>query len=182
MALKSDQGPWGPWGSMKEKIRAVEICKVVGLEYDSMPGSGESCSKILFRFVESSSAMCGKTFKLTLPEIDFNDFIVEKSWYDAAIGRNWAAGEHCEVWWRDSDGGGAWWQGQIVHCQAKYHEFPDSPWLRYAVRYENEDDIPHRHCPWELHDVSMSWEAPHIDHESRDKLLHYFYKSEKKVC
>ncbi|KAL6184879.1 hypothetical protein ACLB2K_046278 [Fragaria x ananassa] len=152
LALKSDHGPWGPWGSVKEKIRAVEICKVVGLDYDTMPGSGESCSKILFRFVEPSSAL------------------------------NWAVGEHCDVWWRDSEleGGGAWWQGQIVRCQEKSHEFPDSPWLRYEVSYENEDDLPHRHCPWELHDVSMSWEAPHIDHESRDKLLHFFTKSERK--
>ncbi|XP_050376385.1 uncharacterized protein LOC126793802 isoform X2 [Argentina anserina] len=180
LALKSDLGPWGPWGSLKEKIRAVEICKVISLDYDTMPGSGESCTKILFKFVESSSAVNGKTFKLTMPEIDFSDFIVEKSWYDAATGRNWAVGEHCEVWWRDSGGGGTWWQGEIVGCQAKSLEFPDSPWLTYEVRYEKEDGVPHRHCPWELHDASMSWKSPHIDHESRDKLLHYFSKSEKK--
>ncbi|VVA25341.1 PREDICTED: bromodomain and WD [Prunus dulcis] len=180
VVMKSEVGPWGPWGSIKENIKAVEICKVESLDYASQPGSGESCSRMELKFVDPSSAMFGKPWNLTLPEIDFSDFIVEKIWYDAAIRRNWTTRDKCEVWWRDSDGGGDWWEGQIVRCQAKSHEFPDSPWLRYEIRYKNDDGITHCHCPWELRDPSILLEHPHINSESRDKLLHYFSKLEQK--
>lgn len=179
--MQQEEGPWGPWGSTKENIKAVEICKVESLDYDFLPGSGESCSKIKLKFVDPSSAMCGNVFGLKLPEIDFNDFIVEKTWYDAAISRNWTTGEKCQVWWRDSKGGGSWWEGQIVHCQAKSHEFPDSPWLRYEVGYKDDGGRTHCHCPWELHDPLVEWEHPHIDSKCRDKLLRYFSKYEEKV-
>ncbi|TQD84162.1 hypothetical protein C1H46_030252 [Malus baccata] len=176
----------GPWESIKENIKVAEVCKVESLEYASLPGSGESCCKIKLKFVDPSSAIFGKALKLTLPEIDFNDFIVEKTWYDASIRRNWTTREECAVWWRDSisDGGGTWWVGQIIRCQPKSHEFPDSPWLRYEVRYENDDET-HLHCPWELREPSIvddpsSCEQPHIDSESKEKLLRNFYKLQQK--
>ncbi|RXI09454.1 hypothetical protein DVH24_034071 [Malus domestica] len=68
-----DEGPWGPWESIKENIKVAEICKVESLDYASLPGSRESCCKIKLRFVDHSSAILGKALKLTLPEIDFND-------------------------------------------------------------------------------------------------------------
>ncbi|KAM1504010.1 hypothetical protein EV1_000172 [Malus domestica] len=109
-----------------------------------------------------------------------------KTWYDASIRRNWTTGEECAVWWRDSisDEGGTWWVGRIVCCQAKSHEFPDSPWLRYKVQYENDDET-HLHCPWELREPSIvddpySCEQPHIDSESKEKLLRIFSKLQEK--
>ncbi|XP_068310472.1 uncharacterized protein [Pyrus communis] len=186
LVKNSEEGPWGPWESIKENIEVAEICKVESLDYASLPGSGESCCKIKLRFVDPSSAILGKALKLTLPEIDFNDFIVEKTWYDASIRRNWTTGEECAVWWRDSisDEGGTWWVGRIVRCQAKSHEFPDSPWLRYEVRYENDDET-HLHCPWELREPSIvddpsSCEQPHIDSESKEELLRIFSKLQQK--
>lgn len=172
----------GPWRSINRNLSAVEICKVEGLDYATLPGSGDSCCKIKLRFVDPSSIGFGKAFKLTLPElIDFPDFVVEKTRYDAAIGRNWTHRDKCLVWWRNPNGeGGKWWEGRICSLKPKSQEFPDSPWERYAVCYTGDPDN-HLHCPWELHDPDISWERPHIDDESRDKLLSFFAKLERPV-
>ncbi|KAM1709692.1 hypothetical protein ACFX14_000176 [Malus domestica] len=73
LKLNLDEGPWGPWESIKENIKVAEICKVESLDYASLPGSRESCCKIKLRFVDHSFAILGKALKLTLPEIDFNE-------------------------------------------------------------------------------------------------------------
>ncbi|KAK2649656.1 hypothetical protein Ddye_017145 [Dipteronia dyeriana] len=171
----------GPWRSIKGHINAVEICKVENLTYATFPGSGDSCCKLTLKFMDPSSSVFDKAFKLTLPElIDFPDFIVEKTRYDAAISRNWTHRDKCLVWWRSEDGeGGNWWEGRIVSSQEKSDEFPDSPWERYTVRYKNSEN--HQHSPWELHDPDISWEHPQIDIENRDELLSLFAKLEKSV-
>ncbi|KAH7578253.1 hypothetical protein JRO89_XS01G0359900 [Xanthoceras sorbifolium] len=171
----------GPWRSIKGDINAVEICKVENLAYATFPGSGDSCCKLTLTFIDPSSSVFDKAFKLTLPElIDFPDFIVEKTRYDAAISRNWTHRDKCLVWWRSENGeGGNWWEGRIVSSQAKSDEFPDSPWERYTVRYKNSEN--HLHSPWELHDPDISWEHPQIDLEIRDHLLSSFAKLEKSV-
>ncbi|XP_048336119.2 uncharacterized protein LOC107406056 isoform X1 [Ziziphus jujuba] len=170
----------GPWRSVKGDIGAVEICKVEGLAYKYMP-YGDSCCEVTLKFVDPSSNVFGKTFKLTLPELnDFPDFVVEKTWYDAAVMRNWTRRDKCLVWWKNEGGdGGNWWEGRIVSSQAKSPDFPDSPWLRYVVQYRDESGT-HEHCPWELHDPDTPYERPHIDSEIRDKLLYYFSKVEDK--
>lgn len=171
----------GPWRSIKGHINAVEICKVENTAYATLPGSGESCCKLTLKFVDPSSSVFDKAFKLTLPElINFPDFIVEKTRYDAAITRNWTHRDKCLVWWRSEDGeGGNWWEGRIVSSQAKSDEFPDSPWERYTIRYKNSEN--HQHSPWELHDPDFHWDHPQIDHESREELLSSFAKLEKSV-
>ncbi|KAL5561007.1 hypothetical protein UlMin_030754 [Ulmus minor] len=167
--------------SIRGHLSAVEICKVEALEYAWVPGSGDSCCKLRLKFIDPSSRVFGKAFTLNLPElIDFSDFVVEKTWYDAAISKNWSPGDKCWVWWRDDSlEGGKWWHGKIVSSQAYSPEFPDSPWLRYEVRYK-DDPRSHQHCPWEMHDRDILWEHPHIDSGSRDKLLHCFSRLEKK--
>ncbi|PON72397.1 Guanine nucleotide-binding protein, beta subunit [Trema orientale] len=171
----------GPPRSLRSHLRAVEICKVEVLEYAWDSGSGESCCKITIKFIDPSSNVFGKLFKLTLPELrDLPDFVVEKTLYDAAIKRNWASRDKCQVWWKHEIGeGGMWWNGRIVSSQAISQEFPDSPWLRYEVRYKEDSGANTRHCPWELHDHHVSWERPHIDSESRDELLHIILKLER---
>jgi PH-interacting protein len=69
--------------------------------------------------------MHGKSFKFTLPElIDFSDFVIEKTLYDAAMKKNWSPEEKCTVWCRNEDGkGGSWWHGQIIAVKAKSDEF-----------------------------------------------------------
>lgn len=170
----------GPWSSIKGRLRAVEICRVESLEYAIAAGSGDSCCKITLRFVDSSSAAYGKTFKLTLPElINFPDFIVEKTWYDAAIKRDWTSWDRCQVWWRNENGmGGQWWDGVIHLEQAISDEFPDSPWERYHIRYDTDPTTLHKHSPWELHDPDIFWERPQIDSEIRRKLLSSLTKLE----
>ncbi|KAM6558873.1 hypothetical protein CsatA_028112 [Cannabis sativa] len=171
----------GPPSVLKSKLRAVEICKVDVLEYARDLGSGESCCKIRLKFIDPSSNVCDKSLQLTLPELrDLPDFVVEKSLYDAAIKRNWSIGDRCDVWWKDANGeGGRWWDGKITSSQAKSEEFPDSPWLRYEVRYKEDSGEETEHCPWELHDENILWERPHIDSETRDKLLHIISKLEQ---
>lgn len=164
-------------------MSAVEICKVEALDYDFVPGSGDSRCKMKLKFVDPLSNAIDKLFQLTLPELsDFADFVVERTWYDAAIKRNWTCRDKCLVWWRHENGeGGRWWNGRIKSVQAKSSEFPDSPWLRYVVEYKDDPANPRDHCPWELHDPDISWEHPCIDSEIIDKLLSYFSRLEKKV-
>ncbi|KAK9206990.1 hypothetical protein WN943_017273 [Citrus x changshan-huyou] len=171
----------GPWWSINGYISAVETCKVVNLVYATFPGSGDSCCKITLKFVDPSSSVLGKAFKLTLPELrDFPDFVVEKTLYDAAISRNWTHRDKCQIWWRNANGeGGTWWKGRITKSQAKSEEFPNSPWDRYMVEYKTGDS--HLHSPWEMHDPNVMWEHPEIDSESRDKLLSSFNKLEQSV-
>ncbi|XP_019428466.1 PREDICTED: bromodomain and WD repeat-containing protein 3-like isoform X1 [Lupinus angustifolius] len=167
----------GPWKLFKG-LSASEICKVEELEYAVLPGSGDSCCKLKLRFVDPSSHVHGKLFRLTLPElINFADFVVEKTWYDTAINRNWSSRDKCLVWWRNEDGkSGSWWDGRIIAVQAKSHDFPDSPWERYQVQYRTDLTETHLHSPWELYDPEIQWEHPHIDPEIRDTLLSYFTK------
>ncbi|KAG7530890.1 Bromodomain-like superfamily [Arabidopsis suecica] len=124
---------------LPRNLGAVEICKVEKLNYDTYPGSGESCCKMTLRVLDSSSSHASrKEFQLTLPDlINFPDFIVEKTRYDAAIQTNWEIGDECRVWWRNASGeGGAWWAGRIESSQVKSTDFPESPWERYRVDYE----------------------------------------------
>ncbi|CAL0320874.1 unnamed protein product [Lupinus luteus] len=167
----------GPWKSCIG-VSASEICRVEELEYAVLPGSGDSCCKLKLRFVDPSSHVNGKSFKLTLPElINFADFVVEKTWYDTAVNRNWSLRDKCLVWWRNEDGkSGSWWDGRITAVQAKSHDFPDSPWERYQVQYRTDLTETHLHSPWELFDPEIKWEHPCIDPEIRDTLLSYFTK------
>ncbi|OMO82129.1 hypothetical protein COLO4_23236 [Corchorus olitorius] len=170
----------GPWSS-KGSLRAVEICRVVGLVYSNFPGSGESCCKLTLKFIDDSSCACGNSFSLTLPElINFPDFLIEKTRYDAAMSREWTRRDKCLVWWKnDNEEGGSWWEGRIVAAEPKSMDFPDSPWERYEVNYK--DGGRYRHSAWELHDPDLPWEHPHIDSEIRDRLLSSFSKLERSV-
>ncbi|KAJ6795678.1 Uncharacterized protein M6B38_225925 [Iris pallida] len=165
----------------KLALKAVEICKVQQLDYSAVPGSGESCCKLILEFIESSSNSSRKTFKLTLPElVYFPDFLVEKTRYDAAIARNWTYRDKCQVWWRNEVGdGGSWWEGRILAVKPKSPDLPESPWERYVVQYKNDSSEQHSHCPWELHDVDTQWEHPHINVEIRDNLFSLISKLEE---
>ena len=165
---------------MKGRLNAVEICLVEGLDYATAPGSGESCCKLILKFIDPSSNVCGKSFRFTLPELNFSDFLVEKTWYDAAVSRSWTSGEICLVWWRNENGeGGNWWEGRIMSSKPKSGDFPDSPWERYVVQYKSDPE-PQSHSPWELHDPESRWEPPHIDFERRNKLLDSLAKLERR--
>ncbi|CAN6295358.1 unnamed protein product [Urochloa humidicola] len=164
-----------PWNRIKG-LKAVELCKIQGLEYSSYKGSGESCCKLSIKFIDPSSTGFGKTFMFTLPElVNFPDFLVERTRYEAAMERNWTNRDKCKVWWRDEEApeGGMWWEGRVMGIKPKSPDFPDSPWEKYDIQYKN-DGSHHVHCPWELHDVGnlwVPWKHPHIDFETRDKLL-----------
>ncbi|XP_058723558.1 uncharacterized protein LOC131595268 [Vicia villosa] len=163
----------GPWVSLAGHLRAVEYCRVQSLEYSHVPGSGDSCCKMTLQFVDPNSSVVGKTFKLTLPEVTgFPDFLVERTRFDAAIERNWTRRDKCRVWWKNEDNSsGNWWEGRIQFVKAKSSEFPDSPWERYSVRYKSDLSDEHLHSPWELFDSDTQWEQPHIDDNTRNKLL-----------
>lgn len=168
----------GPWTSLKGQIRAVEYCRVQSLEYSTVPGSGDSCCKLTLQFVDPDSSVLGKSFKLALPEVTgFPDFLVERTRFDAAMQRNWTHRDKCRVWWKnEGDFDGSWWEGRILCVKPKSSEFPDSPWERYTIRYKSDPIETHLHSPWELFDADTDWEQPHIDDESRDKLLSAFKK------
>ncbi|KAJ7980369.1 Bromodomain and WD repeat-containing protein [Quillaja saponaria] len=168
----------GPWKLLKGNIRAVEFCKVETLEYSTLPGSGDSCCKMTLQFVDRSSSVFSKYFKLTLPEVtSFPDFLVERTRFDAAMQRNWTHRDKCRVWWKnEGDLDGCWWDGRILSVQPKSSDFLDSPWERYTIRYKNDPTETHLHSPWELFDADKQGEQPHIDDESRNKLLSAFTK------
>ncbi|CAN7003997.1 unnamed protein product [Brassica oleracea var. botrytis] len=163
-----------PWTSVKGgNIKAVEICKVESLEYATLPGSGDSCCKMILKVIDPNSEVFNRTFKLTLPEVvSFPDFLVERSRYEAAIQRNWTFRDKCKVWWRDEgEEDGNWWEGRILAVKAKSPDFPESPWERYTVRYKNDPTETHLHSPWELFDADTKWVQPHMDDEKRNRLL-----------
>lgn len=159
----------------------MEFCKVQGLEYSSESGSGDSCCKMTLEFVDPSSSVFGKSFKLTLPEVTgFPDFLVERTRYDAAIQRNWTHRDKCNVWWKnENEEDGSWWEGRITCVKAKSTEFPDSPWERYTIQYKSDPTEKHQHSPWELFDYPPQWEGPHINGGSKNKLLSIFSKLEQ---
>ncbi|KAI4334951.1 hypothetical protein L6164_013646 [Bauhinia variegata] len=168
---------FGPWTSLKGQIRAVEYCKVQSLEYSTV-SSGDSCCKMTLQFVDPDSSVVGRSFKLTLPEVTgFPDFLVERIRFDAAIQRNWTHRDKCRVWWKnENDIDGNWWEGRILCVKPKSPEFPDSPWETYTVQYKTDPTETHLHSPWELFDADTQWEQPHIDDETRNKLLSAFTK------
>lgn len=159
----------------------MEFCKVQGLAYSSESGSGDSCCKMTLEFVDPSSSVFGKSFKLTLPEVTgFPDFLVERTRYDAAIQRNWTHRDKCNVWWKnENEEDGSWWEGRIICVKAKSTEFPDSPWERYTIQYKSDPTEKHQHSPWELFDYPPHWEGPHINEGSKNKLLAIFSKLEQ---
>lgn len=162
----------GPWQYLKGNINSVEYCNVTDLEYATVPGSGDSCCKMTLEFVDPGSEVFGKTFRLTLPETSFPDFLVERTRYDTALERNWTARDKCQVWWKtEGEEDGTWWEGRIVGVKAKSKDFPDSPWEKYAIRYKSDPGNIQQHSPWELFDSDTEWEQPHIDDQTRKKLL-----------
>lgn len=163
-----------PWKHLKGEIRAVELCKVTELEYSIVPGSGESCCKMTLELIDQNSSLCGKTFKLTLPEVsDFPDFLVERTKYETSMERKWTKRDKCQVWWKnEGDGDGSWWEGRIYDVKPKSPDFPDSPWEIYHIRYKSDPTEIHCHSPWELHDPDdPPWQQPHLDDNTTKLLL-----------
>lgn len=170
-----------PWVSLKENIRAVEVCSIDDLAYVTLPGSGESGCKIELTFIDASSSVKGQKFTLTLPElVDFPDFLVERARYEVSIERNWSLGDKCTVWWRDQTEDGTWWDGLIVSMSDKSVDFPGSPWERFFVKYvDNGMETCERHSPWELYDKDIEWEPPEIEPEITEMMLSLLAKLEQ---
>lgn len=159
----------------------MEFCKVEDLEYSALSGSGESCCRMTLQFVDPTSSVVGKSFKMTLPEATgFPDFLVERTRYEAAMARNWTCRDKCQVWWKnEGEEDGSWWDGRIQAVKPKSPEFPESPWERYVVQYKSEPTETHGHSPWELYDADTQWEQPRIDDEIRERILRAFVKLEQ---
>ncbi|XP_022972302.1 bromodomain and WD repeat-containing protein 1-like [Cucurbita maxima] len=166
----------GPWTSIRGPVRAVEFCKVVELVYSTSAGSGDSCCKMLLKFIDPTSHVYLQSLKLTLPELtSFPDFLVERTRFEAAMQRNWTFRDKCKVWWKNDVGvDGSWWDGRIVSVQAKSSEYPESPWERYTIKYRSDPAEPHLHSPWELYDTVTQWDQPRIGDENKAKLLTAF--------
>ncbi|KAL9227629.1 hypothetical protein vseg_003297 [Gypsophila vaccaria] len=174
-------GERSPLASIKGRLNDVEMCLIESLDYATTPGSGDCCCKLTLKFIERSSVLFGKSFKLTLPELlNVPDFLVERAWYEVAVNRRWGPGDMCSVWWRNENGeGGSWWEGRIVSESPKSAEFPDSPWERYGVQYKG-DPSSQLHSPWELHDPELRFEPHHIDFDTRNRVLDAFSKVERR--
>ncbi|CAN1281488.1 Bromodomain and WD repeat-containing protein 1 [Linum perenne] len=175
---------FGPWKYLKGGyVRAVEFCRVEVLDYATLPGSGDSCCKMTLKFVDPTSDVYEKSFKLKLPELtSFPDFIVERSRYEAALQRNWTCRDKCMVWWNEneeSEEPGKWWDGRVLAVKPKSPEFPDSPWERYMIRYRDDPEGNHLHSPWELFDKDTEWEQPRIDDDTNAGLLSALEKLEQ---
>ncbi|CAM6121929.1 unnamed protein product [Calypogeia fissa] len=164
----------GPWRLIRLPIRAVEFCRIAHLEYSIAQETGQTCCMLTLKFTDQSSKVCGKSFKINLPELtDFPDFIVERSRYDGAMKKGWGPRDRGQVWWRSEDevGGGKWWDGRVLRTTNKSPEYPDSPWDSLVVTYKLDNE-PQIHSPWELFETGNHWhDPPHIDDESKSQLL-----------
>ncbi|KAH6558226.1 hypothetical protein KP509_1Z073200 [Ceratopteris richardii] len=171
MYKRDESGPWSIYGT---DLSHTEICQVVGLDYMILPDTGETCCRFTLEFVGCKSYLQGKRFSLSLPElINFPDFIVEKSRYDASMARKWTYRDRCKVWWRSqNEQGGSWWDGRVIAVKPKSIEFQESPWERFLVQYKSDPTKPYSHSPWELFDPGdTKWEQPHITWQMREHLL-----------
>lgn len=177
LAQLEDKG--APKG-LRARLRAVEFCQVVGIEYGTLAAfSGVTC-KLTLRLIDEDCKAFGKTFRLSLPELtNFPDFIIERSRYEVSIRRSWTKRDRCKVWWRintvDENGDektGEWYIGRVVSVEAKSPQFPDSPWEECVVQYKGDSTGPHRHSPWELFDVDSVETVPsRMDEANRLRIL-----------
>lgn len=178
----------GPWKTCARfPVRAVEYCRIEGLEYIMDHESGKVSCKLVLEFTDHNSRLVGKTFKLTLPELtNYPDFLVERSRFDASLRREWSPRDHCQVWWasEEDDGGkgGSWWDGRIKQIKAKSKQFPDSPWEMYHVTYKVESSEATAHSPWELFDKEYKikgCELPSINKSIKEGILDVLHSIDK---
>jgi len=86
-----------PWNQIKG-LKAVELCKIQDLCYTTYKGSGESCCKLTLKFIDDTSSGFDKEFVITLLElVDFPDFLVERTRFEAAVAQNWTIRDKCKV-------------------------------------------------------------------------------------
>ncbi|XBI15382.1 hypothetical protein VPH35_057806 [Triticum aestivum] len=151
-------------------LKAVELCRIEGLGYSAY---GESCCTLALKFIDDTSSGFGKQFIITLLELaDFSDFLVERTRFEATIVQNWTIRDKCKVWCMDDgEGERSWWEGHVLAITPDSPDFPESPWLKYAIQFYDGSDF--LYSPWELHAAGplVPWKHPHIDSSIRNKLL-----------
>ncbi|KAF7027550.1 hypothetical protein CFC21_039583 [Triticum aestivum] len=151
-------------------LKAVELCRIEGLGYSAY---GEICCTLALKFIDDTSSGFGKQFIITLLELaDFSDFLVERTRFEATIVQNWTIRDKCKVWsMDDGEEERSWWEGHVLAITPDSPDFPESPWLKYAIQFYDGSDF--LYSPWELHAAGplVPWKHPHIDSSIRNKLL-----------
>lgn len=179
LRAQRDKAPWHV--ARSSQVRAVEPAKVVRVGYEVLPGGGGRASlaartacQVALEFADRRSPLCGQRFDVTLVYGEWADFLIERGRFEAAMARNWGKRDRCQAWWQkeEPDTGGEWWQGRVINNEMiRNDRFPDSPWERLRVQYDNSEPLPH--SPWELYDVDRSkwWRGPQLDERTAKKAL-----------
>lgn len=119
-----------PWSKLD--LRDHEVVKVIGIKYEIKPPR-LCCLKLAL--MNNDGTLTNESFSIKYHDMaDVLDFIVLKQTYDTAVRRLWTPGDRfrCMI----DDG---WWMGQIVERKPLDEEFPDSLFMCFNVRWDNNE-------------------------------------------
>ncbi|EEZ97170.1 Bromodomain and WD repeat-containing protein 3-like Protein [Tribolium castaneum] len=128
-----------PWTKMH--LRSHEFVKVIGIQYEVKP---PRLCNLRLALLDDDGRLNGKIFTVKYHDMpDVLDFFVLKQHFDCAISRNWEIGDkfRCMI----DDG---WWIGEIVAKNNASGDFPESPFLCYEIKWDNDE--LERMSPWDM--------------------------------
>ncbi|XP_043927396.1 bromodomain and WD repeat-containing protein 1 [Protopterus annectens] len=142
--------PKKPW--RKLDLRDQELLKIVGIKYEVGPPT-LCCLKLAFIDHETGRRQSG-SFSLKYHDMpDVIDFIVLRQFFDEARQRTWKPRDRFRSVIDD-----AWWFGTVLKQEPANHEYPDSPFQCYSIRWDT-DEVD-RLSPWDMETIPDHAELP----------------------
>ncbi|XP_057373055.1 bromodomain and WD repeat-containing protein 3-like [Daphnia carinata] len=134
-----------PWSS--QTIREQELVKIIGIKYEIKPP--RLCCLKLGLMDPATGVLTGESFTLKYHDVaDVLDFLVLRQNYELAIQRNWQPGDRFRSIIDD-----LWWEGQLETREPFQPQCPDSMFLCYRIRWDN-DEVD-RLSPWDLEKIDL---------------------------
>lgn len=134
-----------PWRHLD--LREHEVVKVIGIKYEIRPPR-LCCLKLAL--MNNDGSLSGQTFTVKYHDMpDVIDFIVLKHTFDTAVRRLWTPGDRfrCMI----DDG---WWMGTIEEREPLSPEFPNSLFMCFNVRWDNNEI--EKMSPWDMEPIDQN--------------------------
>lgn len=133
-----------PWCQLV--LRDHEFCKVIGIKYEIKP---PRLCRLKLALLDDDGHMTGRVFTIKYHDIpDVIDFIVLKQTFDTAISRNWGPGDRFRCMIDDK-----WWLGQITSHSALSQDFPDSLFMCFKIKWDNNES--EQMSPWDMEKIDQ---------------------------
>ncbi|XP_031429776.1 bromodomain and WD repeat-containing protein 1 [Clupea harengus] len=145
--INLDKQPW-----KKMELRDQEFVKITGIKYEVCPPT--LCCLKLTLIDHGTGKLTDKTFSIKYHDMpDVIDFLVLRQCYDEARNRIWQPNDRFRSVIDD-----CWWFGTIV-CQEPYqHEYPDSHFQCFKVKWDNGEI--EKLSPWDMEAIPENAEQP----------------------